>query len=576
MHELSLLFGAAVVSSYFASASPPHVLFILLDDWGWADAGWHMKPDQAQGVRTPNMDALVREGVELNRHYAYKMCSPTRTAIQSGRNPIHVSVTNTMESYRNPADPVSGWSAMPVNMTGLGEIMARGGYATHYYGKWDAGMATPFHTPLGRGYNNSLAYFHHQNDYWTSFTCPKEQAAGDTTCPGYPKGHGPRDLWEDDHPAKGIVNPANCSQESQSGCVYEDQFFADRVYAAILSHDISKPLFIFWAPHAVHDPLEVPKEYLDRFSAYGPPHGRSERQYYLAIVAWIDEAIGKAIELLRSRGMWDDTLVVVSSDNGGPMYEGGRAGANNWPLKGGKETNWEGGIRVNAFVSGGALPSHARGTKSDGLSAVWDWYATFAKMAGVDPWDKRAAAAGLPPVDSRDLWPMFLGTNTSGRTELAIGTDGFLIGLGSRFHAHVGALLQGRYKLLVQPLIPMAGWTGPVWPNLTRVNLDYHVQVCGPLPELGCLYDVVADPGEHTNLAKKMPDLWHSMHSRLKAIEATTFSPNRGRKDAAACAAVEKLYGGFWGPWAMLEAWPEARQRARKEEIPESIASVFV
>jgi len=571
-----LLLGAVAVASYAALASPPHVLFILIDDWGWADVGWHVEPGQAHGVSTPNLDALLKQGVELDRHYSYKICSPSRTAIQSGRNPIHVSVTNTGESLRNPADPVSGFSAMPVNMTGMGEIMARGGYATHFYGKWDAGMATPFHTPLGRGYHKSLAYFHHRNDYWTSFTIPAQQPNDDTTCPGFPKDHGPRDLWEDDHPATDKVSPANCSQASQEGCKYEDQVFAQHVYDAILSHNTSQPLFVFWAPHAIHDPLEVPSEYLDRFSAYGPPHGRSERQHYLAIVAYIDEAIGHAIELLRARNMWNNTFVIVSSDNGGPVYYGGSAGANNWPLKGGKETNWEGGIRVNAFVSGGFLPPNVRGTKSDGLSAVWDWYATLARLAGVDPTDQRAAAAGLPPIDSHDLWPMLIGTNKSSREELAVGTDGRFLGTGQSFKAYVGALLKGRYKIIVQPVMPQATWTGPVWPNLTNVNIDADLQICLNMPELGCLYDVFADPYEHTNLAKEKPDLWKSMYARMKAIEATTFSPDRGSPDPASCTVVEKLYNGFWGPWAMLDAWPEARGRAQKKGPAPSAVSLFV
>ena len=79
--------------------------------------------------------------------------------------------------------------------------------------------------------------------------------------------------------------------------------------------------------------------------------------------------------------------------------------ANNWPLKGGKHSNWQGGVRVNAFVSGGALPPAVRGTTSNELITVWDWYSTFVEgIAGGDPTDHRAAAAGLPPIDSFNHW----------------------------------------------------------------------------------------------------------------------------------------------------------------------------
>ena len=112
------------------------------------------------------MVSLVNEGVELDRHYAYMFCSPSRSAVQSGRNPIHVNTINGAPNIRNPADVVSGYAGIPRNMTGIAEHMLSAGYETHAYGKWDAGMATPQHTPLGRGYQKSLVYFHHVNDAW--------------------------------------------------------------------------------------------------------------------------------------------------------------------------------------------------------------------------------------------------------------------------------------------------------------------------------------------------------------------------------------------------------------------------
>lgn len=85
------------------------------------------------------MDELVRNGIELDRHYAYKFCSPTRSALQSGRNPIHVNVQNLDPYNHNPDDPVGGFSAIPRNMTGIAEKMSAAGYVTAMAGKWDAG-----------------------------------------------------------------------------------------------------------------------------------------------------------------------------------------------------------------------------------------------------------------------------------------------------------------------------------------------------------------------------------------------------------------------------------------------------
>ena len=142
------------------------------------------------------------------------------------------------------------------------------------------------------------------------------------------------------------------------------------------------------------------------------------------MVNFADAAVGNLTSLLKSKGMWEQTLLVFTTDNGGPIYAAGAAGANNYPLKGGKMNNWEGGIRGNSFVSGGFIPTHMRGHKYDGLVTAWDWYHTFCRFAGVDPTDHRAAAADLPPLDSFDHSGLILGTNlTSPRTELPIGTE---------------------------------------------------------------------------------------------------------------------------------------------------------
>eukprot|EP00037_Helgoeca_nana_P017404 m.165076 g.165076 ORF g.165076 m.165076 type:complete len:203 (-) comp23977_c0_seq1:26-634(-) len=150
------LLGVVALMLTSANAAPTHILAILIDDYGWADAGWHRPPGDTE-ISTPTMDALVKEGVELDRHYVYKFCSPTRSAAQTGRNPIHVNSVNLDPNNYNPADNVSGYSGVPKNMTGLGELMKRGGYSTHFFGKWDCGMATMRHTPRGRGYDTSLS-----------------------------------------------------------------------------------------------------------------------------------------------------------------------------------------------------------------------------------------------------------------------------------------------------------------------------------------------------------------------------------------------------------------------------------
>ena len=154
---------AAAATPTSTTTNPPHLVFILADDLGWAEVGWHRPPNYRE-VQTPVLDSLVREGVELNRHYVHKFCSPSRCAIQSGRAPVHVNTINADPAVFNPEDPDGGYAGIPRNMTGIAEKLRDGaGYQTHFVGKWDAGMATPQHTPIGRGYMSTTHYFHHAN-----------------------------------------------------------------------------------------------------------------------------------------------------------------------------------------------------------------------------------------------------------------------------------------------------------------------------------------------------------------------------------------------------------------------------
>jgi hypothetical protein len=129
----------------------PHIWMLLFDDYGWADAGWHRDTIGPGGVHipadpevvTPNLNQMVKEGIELDRAYVYKYCSPTRSALQSGRNPYHVNPLNAAPNIANHSDPVSGFAAIPRNMTGIATKLSAAGYLTHSFGKWDAGMATP-------------------------------------------------------------------------------------------------------------------------------------------------------------------------------------------------------------------------------------------------------------------------------------------------------------------------------------------------------------------------------------------------------------------------------------------------
>ena len=478
----------------------PHIVFMLVDDWGWANVGYHRDPPTREVV-TPNIDSLVKDGLELDQHYAYQFCSPSRSSLMSGRLPIHVNDQNKNMNIYNPKDPVSGYAGIPRNMTGIASKLKEAGYATHQVGKWHAGGATPDHLPTGRGFDSSFGYFNAANDYYTEV---------DGRCNSTPI----VDLWDTDKPATGVngTGPDN----------YEEALFAEQLMQVIKNHDASTPLYLYYAPHIAHAPLQVPDRYVQKFS-FIDDHGR---QYYHAMVNYLDDVVGNLTAALKEHGLWDNLLFVTSSDNGGPI-----GSANNYPMKGGKFSDWQGGIRVNAFVSGGYLPVKMRGQKTDGYIHLTDWYATFCSLAGVDPTDKEAAKAKLPPIDSMNMWPLISGQNsTSPRTDIP----------ASNF-----TLISGHYKIITGN-VNMSTWTGPHFPNTTTKRDDTHViEKCGD----GCLFNIKSDPNEHVNLATKMPDVLAEMQEKLRKYQETHFNPDRGTVWPEACKMALNKYGGFWGPF---------------------------
>lgn len=281
-----------------------------------------------------------------------EFCSPSRASLQSGRNAIHVNLYNQEIARWNPHNANVSGMGLPRAMTTVAEKLKLAGYATHQRGKWGIGCQSPGHIPTGRGYDTSFGYFDHTLDYWTERAYEQ--------CPTFPT----TDLWANDAPAYGRNGSFTCTQARQAGCPYLDAMITESVTAVIAAHDPATPLFIFWAPHATHSPLEVPDAYFDRFpipNSTVNPQLRF-RRIYDALTNFIDEAVGNVTALLRAKGMYDNTLIVMLGDNGAPITPSsgpgrGANGANSFPLRGGKVSNWEGAC-VRSAPNTTCTPSH--------------------------------------------------------------------------------------------------------------------------------------------------------------------------------------------------------------------------
>jgi arylsulfatase B len=311
--------GGAAAAAAVGAPLRPHILLHVVDDWGWANWGVH-SPDNPEVV-TPNLDAIAAAGVVLDRHYVFPICPltvPLRAA--DGAQPRPRQRLELSHHTAEPGGPDRRVHGHPAQHDGRRVEARERRDATHFAGKFDVGMATPDHTPAGRGYSTTLNYWSPDNDYWnqqdSGYGC--SSAGADSGAPA--AATVPVDLWNTTGPARGLNNSATCSQANQApGCVYEDDLFVTRVLSTIADHDPATPLFLTWATHAVHAPYEVPAAYFNKFAAIND----TARRFYSAMVNHLDDTVGTVVGALKARGLWDNLLWVTMSDNGGPVSSRG-------------------------------------------------------------------------------------------------------------------------------------------------------------------------------------------------------------------------------------------------------------
>ena len=234
----------------------------------------------------------------------FSSCSPARSSVLSGRLPPHVNGLLQEPTISNANDTESGWQGIPRSMTGIAAMLKQANYSTACVGKWDAGMATPDHTPKGRGFDTSLVYFHHENDYYTrqsggcATNAPHATAVGDKPS----SHHACVDLWQNDGPASAL--------NASAGSTYEEALFMGEALRVINNHPAgAAPLFLYYASHIAHQPYEVPPDYLAKFAFIDV----EERRLYHAMVNYLDFVVGQVVGALKQRGMWDNLVMVMST-----------------------------------------------------------------------------------------------------------------------------------------------------------------------------------------------------------------------------------------------------------------------
>jgi arylsulfatase A-like enzyme len=356
-----LFFLLACVCTAAAAEPRPNVIVIISDDQGWADVGYH-NPE----MRTPNLDRLAREGVELNHHYVQPQCTPTRVALMTGRYPSRFG------SHCTQASPEH---AYPFETLTLGKMFQSMDYDTALIGKWHMGSR------LEWGPN------HHGFNY--SYGC-----------------------------MDGAVSPIthryrkNAQSWHRNGEFIEEEGHATDLIAREASQWIArkhdgKPFYLYLAFTAVHTPLVEEKRWLDANAHIADP----DRRLFAASATHMDAAIGEVLAALDAHQRRENTLIIFTSDNGGihKAYKGNNypepdpslaAGfSSNAPLRGGKGDMLEGGMRVPALVS---WPTKLKPRKVEAPLHVVDWMPTLAAITGYKP----AAGADDPKWDGQNVFSL--------------------------------------------------------------------------------------------------------------------------------------------------------------------------
>ena len=381
-----------------AADRPPNILYIVADDLGWKDVGFH-----GSDIKTPALDALAARGAKLEQFYAQPMCTPTRAALMTGRYPMRYGLQTAVI----PQGHVYG---LAIDEWLLPQALKAVGYETAIIGKWHLGHADQEFWPRQRGFDYQYGPLIGEIDYFS-------------------------------HKVDGKVDWFRNNQVVEENG-YSTTLLGDDAVKLIEQHNPATPLFLYLAFNAVHTPYQAPQEYLDKYKNIEDP----SRRAYSASATAMDDQIGRVMRALAEKKMLNNTLIVFQSDNGGtrnPMFAGAITDmtkvvlpADNGPYRDGKGTLYEGGTRVVAVAS---WPGHIKeGSVVNEMIHTVDLYPTLVKLAGGNL-DKSK------PLDGLDVWGTISEGKPSPRTELVYNIEPFR-----------AAIREGDWKLIWRTLLPQS------------------------------------------------------------------------------------------------------------------------
>lgn len=450
---LALACSLGLNSVVVSAAERPNIVFFLCDDLGWSDVGFH-----GSEIQTPQIDRLAVSGVKLEAFYVQPVCSPTRAALMTGRYParygLQVGVVRPWAQY-----------GLPLEEHLLPQVLQSVGYATAICGKWHLGHFQPPYLPTARGFDHQYGHYNGALDYFTHL----------------------RDGGFDWHRDDKV-----CRDEG-----YTTVLLGNEAVRLIQAQDFARPLFLYVPFNAPHTPLQALPEDLAVYRHIAD----KQRRTYAAMVHRIDLQIGRIVAALEQRGQSRQTLIIFSSDNGGPT----KLGATNGKLRAGKGTLYEGGTRVAAFA---AWPEHIpAGSECQEPLHMVDWYPTLAKLTG--------AALDQPlPLDGRDAWQTITGKAPSPHEDILLNVT-----------PANGAIRMGNWKLVLS-----GGLNEDGTERLSQPNPKASKKKGQNSAEVVELFDLSQDLSEEHNLAQQHPERVRELQARLEEYAAAAAPPKSAPK----------------------------------------------
>ncbi|MBI4907502.1 MAG: arylsulfatase [Acidobacteria bacterium] len=342
----------AAGSMALAQAPHPNVVLIMADDLGARDAAF-----MGGNIPTPNLDRIANEGARFTQFCCFPLCTPSRSALMTGRNPVRYGL---IYSVIRPWSPYG----VPARERMLSEVFHDAGYQTAIIGKWHLGHAHKSQLPNARGFDHFYGHLNAEIDYY-------------------------------EHTEMGGLDwQRNGRGLRESG--YSTNLLGAEAVQWLTRRDRDRPFFLYLPFNAVHAPMQAPPEAIARFNHL--PNLR--RRTLAAMLDVMDKQVGRVLDTLDSQGLASNTIVLFLSDNGGAPGQG----ADNLPFRAGKLTCYEGGLRVPAAIRypGRVTPG----------SVIPDW------MTVLDVFPTLCSAAGLKPqltqpLDGVDMWPVITGKGSA-------------------------------------------------------------------------------------------------------------------------------------------------------------------